>query len=443
MTARYTSKEILRITLPVLICLLMEQLIGLTDTAYLGRVGEAELGASALAGIFYLMIFMLGFGFSIGAQILIARRNGAGEQARIGPLFMQSTVFLLLLAALLFLLSKLFAGPALARIIESPEVCAAATEYLDYRVYGFFFAYLGSMFRAFYVGTTRTRILTINSVVMVLTNVVLNYLLIFGKLGFPPLGIAGAAIASVAAEAVSALFYLLYTRYRIDWRSYRLFRFAGFDLSLLRQILSLSVWVMIQEGAAFLAWFIFFLCVEHLGPRDLAATNIVRAVSSLIFLFINAFASTASSLVSNLLGAGRTEEIMPLCRRTIRLSLCFVLPLCALAALLPAQTLRIYTDDPSLIRYAIPSLWVMLTTNLLCAAAFVYQFSVSGTGNTRTALGIVLTASILYVSYTLLLTYGLRADIALCWTAEYIYNGCILIASWCYMRYGNWRARKI
>lgn len=59
---RYTNKKILKITFPVLVCLLMEQLIGLTDTAYLGRVGEAELGASALAGIFYLMIFMLASG---------------------------------------------------------------------------------------------------------------------------------------------------------------------------------------------------------------------------------------------------------------------------------------------------------------------------------------------------------------------------------------------
>ena len=76
--------------------------------------------------------------------------------------------------------------------------------YLDYRVYGFFFAYVGSMFRAFYVGTTRTPSLTINSIVMVLTNVVLNYLLIFGKFGFPEMGIAGAAIASSISEGVSA-----------------------------------------------------------------------------------------------------------------------------------------------------------------------------------------------------------------------------------------------
>ena len=76
---RYTNKQILKITYPVLISLLMEHMIGLTDTAYLGRVGEVELGASALAGVYYLVIYMLGFGFSVGAQVLMARRNGEGS----------------------------------------------------------------------------------------------------------------------------------------------------------------------------------------------------------------------------------------------------------------------------------------------------------------------------------------------------------------------------
>lgn len=72
----FTKKYILRVAGPILVSLLMEHLIGMTDTAFLGRVGEIELGASAIAGIYYLAIFMLGFGFSIGVQILIGRRNG-------------------------------------------------------------------------------------------------------------------------------------------------------------------------------------------------------------------------------------------------------------------------------------------------------------------------------------------------------------------------------
>ena len=85
----------------------------------------------------------------------------------------------------------------------------------------------------------------------------------------------------------------------------------------------------------------------------------------------------------------------------------------------------------------------MLTTNIPCTAAFIYQFSVSGTGNTRTALTIVACTSIVYVAYTALLVYGLHADVALCWTADHVYHGCTLTASYLYMRYGNWRARKI
>ena len=82
----FTKKYILRVAGPILVSLLMEHLIGMTDTAFLGRVGEIELGASAIAGIYYLAIFMLGFGFSIGVQILIGRRNGE-KTMRLSDLF--------------------------------------------------------------------------------------------------------------------------------------------------------------------------------------------------------------------------------------------------------------------------------------------------------------------------------------------------------------------
>ena len=200
--------------------LLMEHMIGLTDTAYLGRVGEVELGASALAGVYYLVIYMLGFGFSIGAQVLIARRNGAQEYKRIGPVFLQGTFFLLLLAALLFTASHLYSPFFLRKLIGSDDVYQATMKYVDWRVYGFFFSFVAVMFRAFYVGITKTKILTVNSVVMVLTNVMLNYVLIFGKFGLPALGIAGAAIASSISEAVSVLFFILYTWKKVDYGKY-------------------------------------------------------------------------------------------------------------------------------------------------------------------------------------------------------------------------------
>lgn len=439
---QFTNKQILQITFPVLMSLLMEHMIGLTDTAYLGRVGEAELGASALAGVYYLVIYMLAFGFSIGAQVLIARRNGEADYKRIGPVFLQGSFFMLLMAAVMFTLSNLYSPQLLHKLIGSEKVYEATMSYMNWRVYGFFFSFLAVMFRAFYVGTTNTKILTANSVVMVLTNVVLNYILIFGKFGFPALGIAGAAIASSISEAVSVLFFVLYTWRKVDYRKYGLFTYEGIDWRMLRQILNVSFWIMVQHGVAFFGWFIFFVAMEHHGERPLAVTNVVRSISSFLFMFVNAFASTNSSLVSNLIGSGRTEEVMGLCGRTVRLCYCFVLPMALLIALFPSLVLRIYTDNPDLIANSVSSLWVMLSSYLLAVPAFIFFFSISGTGNTRTALLIDMLSIAVYVLYIFYVAVWNKMDVAVCWTTEHVYN-IMIFTSFIYMWKGHWRNKRI
>lgn len=126
MKTKYSYKQIWTITFPILISLIMEQMIGMTDTAFLGRVGEIELGASAIAGVYYLAIFMMAFGFSIGAQILIARRNGEGNYKEIGPIFYQGIYFLLAMAVILFTFSIVFSPYILKNIISSPHIYDAA-----------------------------------------------------------------------------------------------------------------------------------------------------------------------------------------------------------------------------------------------------------------------------------------------------------------------------
>lgn len=439
---QYTNKQILKITFPVLVSLLMEHLIGLTDTAYLGRVGEVELGASALAGVYYLVIYMLGFGFSVGAQVLIARRNGEGNYHSIGDVFRQGTLFLLAFATLLFFCSHAYSPVLLRGLIESDAVFQATVDYIDWRVYGFFFSFVSVMFRAFYVGTTHTKILTASSLAMVGTNVILNYILIFGKLGLPALGIKGAAIASSISEAVSMLFFIIYTFKYVDYKKYDLFGKWRFEFRIFRQIMRVSVWIMIQNGIAFCGWFIFFVAMEHHGERPLAITNVVRSISSFLFMFVNAFASTNSSLVSNLIGAGKTEKVMPLCRQMIRLCYSFVLPLALLMAIFPTVVLRIYTDNMYLVASAVPSLWVMLSSYLIAVPAFVYFMSVSGTGNTGVALRLEMMSIFIYILYIIWIVVVRKADVAACWTTEHVYD-LMVLTSYFYLLKGNWRNKRI
>ena len=440
---RYTNRQIWHIAYPILISLIMEQMIGMTDTAFLGRVGEVELGASAIAGVFYMVIFMVAFGFSIGTQILIARRNGEENYREIGQLFYHGIYFQTALAGVMFVLSYFLSPLILERIISSPAVCRAAEDYLHWRVFGAFFSFSAVIFRAFFLGTVQTRTLTLNSVVMVLSNVVFNYILIFGNFGFPAMGIAGAALGSSLAEGVSLLFFILYTRRRVDVSKYGLDRIPRFCRGVLRRMLNVSLWTMIQNFFSLATWFLFFLYIEHLGERALAVTNIVRSASGLLFMVMMAFASTCGSLTSNLIGRGHASEVPHLIHQHIRLAYLFVMPLALLFVLCPQLILGIYTDMADLREAAIPSLWVMCASYLLIVPANVYFQSVSGTGNTRTALALELSSLVLYTAYITWTILILRLDVALCWTSEMVYGIFILLFCWLYIRRGHWAGKQI
>ena len=443
MKTKYSYKQIWTITFPILISLIMEQMIGMTDTAFLGRVGEIELGASAIAGVYYLAIFMMAFGFSIGAQILIARRNGEGNYKEIGPIFYQGIYFLLAMAVILFTFSIVFSPYILKNIISSPHIYDAAESYIHWRVYGFFFSFVMVMFRAFFVGTTQTKTLTLNSIVMVLSNVVFNYILIFGKFGFPQLGIAGAAIGSSLAEMVSVIFFIIYTWKRIDCKKYALNILPKFHGKTLKRILNVSVWTMIQNFVSLSTWFMFFLFVEHLGERSLAIANIIRNVSGIPFMIAMAFASTCGSLVSNLMGSGDSGRVMDTFKKVSRLCYVFILPLIFVMALFPNSVMRIYTDNSALIQSAVPAYYVMIFVYLVSVPANILFNTVSGTGNTRSALFIELIALVAYVLSVIYLVIYLKADVAICWTTEYIYLVCMFSLTYWYMKKGNWKNKKI
>ncbi len=122
----------------------------------------------------------------MGSQILIGRRNGEGNFGKIGDIVIQGALFLLIPAILLVPLLRYGAVKWLPDMLQSENVANAAAEYLKWRIFGIVFAFVNAMFRAFYIGIARTKVLTANAVVMALVNVVFDYGLIFGNLGDAP-----------------------------------------------------------------------------------------------------------------------------------------------------------------------------------------------------------------------------------------------------------------
>jgi putative MATE family efflux protein len=417
--------------------------VNVTDTAFLGRVGEVELGASAIAGLFYISIFMLGFGFGIGGQILIARRNGERNYSDIGRITDNSLYFLFGLGLLLFILVKFFSPVILRPLIASDDIYRASIDFLQFRIYGIFFAFGNVLLRAFFIGTTCTKVLTYNALIMAGANVFLDYALIFGNFGFPQMGIKGAALASSISEAISAVFFFSYTIYMVDLKKYNLLRFARFEWKVVKTTLDISFSVMLQYFLSLAGWFAFFMIIEKMGERSLAISNIVRSAYIVLMIPVFAFGSITNSLVSNLIGEGKSDFVIPAIKKVAILNFALIGSVVLISAFIPRTLISIYTSDPELITQTVPTFYVVMSALVMFSFASILFNGVSGTANTATALWIELATIIIYLTVAWMLAVKLQLSIELVWTSEYIYFLVMSILSYLYLKSGRWRKKIV
>ncbi len=439
----YSNKHIIRISTPIFLSLLTQNLVQVVDTAFLGRVGEVELGASALAGIIYIAIFTIGFGFSMGSQILIGRRNGEQNYDRIGNIVVQGTLFLLLPALLFILAFKLGLSDGLKFLFKSDNVSGGVAEYLDWRVYGFIFAFTNAMFRAFFVGIARTRVLIHNSLVMLIVNLILDYGLIFGNFGLPEMGIGGAALASVIAEFSSTLFFVFYIIKTVDLEKYG-FKNTRFQWVVIKRILSISTYMMVQYLLSIVIWMMFFVFIENcLGERSLAVSNIVRSLYNILTIPTLALSSAVNTMVSNTIGAGRKEEVPKLIKKVVLMSVLCMLTIMMVVVLLPEFMVHIYTNDAQLVADTVPVLYVLLTFMPVYGLGSVVFSAVSGTGNTHKAMLFEIISLSVYLFYIWFIVAYLRLSVVWAWTSEHVYWSQLFIYSILYLKYGKWREKEI
>lgn len=440
----YSCKKICSVTVPILLSMLMEHIIGMTDTAFLGRVSEVALGASALGTVYFLAFFVLGTGFSFGAQILIARRNGEKKFRKTGQICYAAGFFLVIFSLLLMLAVRYFSPVLLPYIIRSRDVCNATIEYLDWRAYGLVFAFITAIFRAFYVGIVRTRILTYSSIAMVLSNILLNYGLIFGRFGFPEMGIAGAALASSIAEGVAMLFYISYTVKFIDLKKYGFDAVSAiFSPGIWKKVFTVSSWMMLQPFISVAVWFFFFIAVERLGERSLAVINLVRTLSALPFIITQAFATATNSLVSNLIGEDKSGLVWHLIHRIMIIAFLVSIPLLIVYAVFPELCLRIYTDNTDLIAETVNVVYVMCLGCIVQTVTHILFNAVTGSGAVRMTVIIEGITLFLYVIFVWIVIIRMKSSPAVAWTSEIFYQVLTTVLCLLYLLSGRWRNKKL
>ena len=423
----YTYRNIWLINFPVMMSILIEQLINITDAIFLGHIGEIELGASALAGIWYLAIYMLGFGFSLGLQVVIARRNGERNYPETGKTFFQGLLFLSGLAILLCTVSKIFSPIVLGRLIASEEVYAAVIDYLDWRIWGLLFSFPFLALRSFLVGTTLTKPLNKAALAAVLVNIPCNWLLIFHF----DMGIAGAAMASSFAELCSLAILSVHILREMNRQAYGLkWQFDRENIAACLPCLYLEHVQPVHRRSLMVC---LFRGRRTSGRDGTGGYKCHTQHIHPVFVIVNSLAATTGSLVGNLLGAGQKDQVVPLCNRVIRMGYAMGGPLIILSIVCFNPIFSIYSGNGDPMQTAHLPFIVALLNYVFALPGYVYMNAVTGTGATRATFIFQAVTIIAYQIY-LWSVSCVSTSLSVYWTAEYLYVILLGVLSVIYLK---------
>jgi len=438
-----SNRQIIKLALPISFAILVPQVNFITNNIFLGHYNQHALAVASITGVYYLIFAMIGFGLNNGLQTLISRRAGENRPDEIGKIFGQGVFISLIIAAIGILLTWFVAPLILNSTLQSKEIANDGIHYLRIRIWGLPFLYIYQMRNALLVGTNNSRYLISGTLAETIANVLFDYLLIFGKWGFPEMGLNGAAIASIIAEFTGLfIIYLIIHKKGITAR-FGLFAHFKWNAAIAKSILNVSLPLIFQLAISLISWEFFYILIEHHGQTALAVSNVMRNIFGLIGCVTWALAATTSSMVSNIIGQGKQQEVMRLIWKIVRIStgLSFIIAL--LINIFPEALLSIYGQDEAFVQAAVPVARVVTVAMMLMSISVIWMNAVTGTGNSRVTFLIELSTIILYCLYVYLIVGKYFFLITYGWMSEWLYWICILILSLWYMRSGKWKGKAI
>ena len=435
------TRRVLRIATPVVLGSLSFTLLSVVDTIMLGRLGPLPLAASGIAAVLFQVIAFPLAGIGTGVQTLVARRFGEGRLQVAGVIRSNGLAMALVLGIPLIFLAPWLAR-TLAPILSGDQaVVDLGGVYLQYRFYGTIFVFINWVFRGFFAAIGETKHQMAANLVITLTNIVLDYFLIFGIAGFPALGVKGAAIASTIALGAGALYFLvaaLLPRFRT---AYGVFRPRLGNRELTWPIIRLSLPVVVQRLVAHGAWFAFFFVVSRIGTLALASTNVLRSLFNLPVMVGVGMGTAGAALVGQKLGAKRPEEAELLAVEATKLAAYAMAVFGLLFLVMPIPLMRIYTSDPQVIALGHTPLIMLGVVQAVAGIVLVLTQALQGAGNTRYVMGAEIAVCLgLYLPVVYVL--GLHTPLGLigAWTGEYVYWVALAAIMIRKFRRGDWKS---
>lgn len=415
------AREVARLAYPVILSQLSMTTMGVVDSAMVGRVGASELAAVGFGGV-WLWTLTCGFvGTATGVQTFVSQFHGAGEPGRCGHFAWQG-LYAVIPAALLAAIALLLgAAPFLSLLGASPTLQPLAVDYMSARIPGSLAVCAATAFVAFFRGVGDTRTPLYATLFANILNAVLAYGLIFGRLGLPQWGVAGAGTATAISEWVYAGL-LLWAFQRPHARTHFGSRWQRPDFATMRRLLRLGVPVGGQWLLEMLSFSVFLVLVARMGDVSMAASQAFVALLSLSFMQAVGLAMAVATLVGRYVGSRDRAGAERSLRTGIRMTWLLAGGVALLFVAFPDALMRIFTSDPEVIALGRPLLAIGAFYQLFDALGIVADGALRGAGDTRWPFLVRFALAWgLFLPLAWLLAIGLDGGLTGAWLAGALY----------------------
>lgn len=450
-------KRILALAIPAQLAMLTQTGVNLVDTWFIGMLPEPERtqGQAMLSFSLALLWAVGGFlsAISVGTQAMVARREGRGDPKSSGLVLANALVLAGVSSVVVMFVAHGLIPYAFSLASHDPTYVAIGSNYTKWRFVGLTSMVMTAAYKAFYDGTGRTYVHFIASVVMNVVNVALCWLLIFGNLGAPHMGVEGAGVAAAVSSWVGLGVMALWSFGARERSRYRVYRRRVLNAPAMWQLAKLSV----PSGVAttiVMTGFILFIGIVGMFDKASgtgtgesiygAATTIIINVLSLTFFSCLAFGVATATLVSSSLGARQPDQAEQYAWASVKLGCLMFTIVGGLEIAFPHTTIAIFNDSPAVIAAGVPSMRLMGACGPVIAVGMILTQALFGAGNPRFVMMVELA---LHFGVLLPLAYlfgvVLNGRLLGVWTAAAVYVVLLTAIMVTKFRNGSWKSISI
>jgi len=381
-TSPGSLSEVARLAYPVILTQLSMTTMGVVDSAMVGRLGASELAAVGFGGVWIWTVFCGFVGTATGVQTFVAQHHGAGEPTRCGAWTWQGVWVMTPLTIVAALLVTWRLEPLLGLLGPSAELRPLAAQYMSIRAFGAVGLCIATVFSSFFRGIGDTRTPLYATLLVNVLNAVLDYGLIFGRLGLPAWGVSGAATATALSEWVFAV--IMVTR---ATRPHLRGRYATGPVRPRRddqrRLLRMGLPIGGQWALEMASFATFLTLVARMGDASMAASQAFIALLSLSFMQAVGIGIAVSTLVGQYVGARDPASATRSFASAQKLTLALSGTIAILFVAVPDRLMGVFTHDPEVLALGRPLLLVGAVFQFFDAFGIVADGALRGAGDTR------------------------------------------------------------